>query len=663
MDYRELTEQEYYDRLRIVVAGAEGLHARAQDVGDGMATIGYGYTFNRHNNADIWRASGIPLTQQEATALEAIDTAPAGNRTRLGLAFPRVLTAAESEQLLRASMREYEGPADSLNMPRSEERVAIVSLTYNRGAGALMGNAARSIPEHPVIDAIRDGNRAEAWFQMRYNCWGSANAQFEGGLRKRRFAEAEVFGLYDNPNNVSPQEARSVAQMYSLHRDEIDRVEQAHGVSIEGVHARRNRIAEANRDYPALVREYGNVQTITDSLEPARLTLLRQVREENPALADRLTPENFTAGRIFLDPGRDLRDAASVDQDLAAMRNQRNPPRAATINAVGREQRNSTTGDVDPNHATTIDSRRISRGQDPHEIASNDLLLGGSGNDTLIGGHGDDILIGGAGRDTLRGGDGNDTYIVDDDDVIHDADGIGQVFWNGRPLTGGTRREGDPEGTFHSEDGRQIYRIDGGNLVISNDHGGSVTVLDYQQGSLGIVLGQSQTRSGNPQTSQTLGYLAGPSPTNAAPAPISAPERSPAVQPTVERSSSIDPNNDAVLKSTREAVARLDQSLGRNPDDSSERMIASLARLARENGLVRVDQVLLNKQTDRLHRGENVFVVQGRLDDPAHLRAHISIQQAVETPVQESLQRLQELDRQQLAQDQQQETQRRVMQI
>lgn len=28
MDYRELTEQEYYDRLRIVVAGAEGLHAR-----------------------------------------------------------------------------------------------------------------------------------------------------------------------------------------------------------------------------------------------------------------------------------------------------------------------------------------------------------------------------------------------------------------------------------------------------------------------------------------------------------------------------------------------------------------------------------------------------------------------------------------------------------
>ncbi|WIH03942.1 hypothetical protein KHF85_13875 [Xanthomonas translucens pv. graminis] len=170
MNYRELTEQEYYARVRIVVAGAESLHARAQDVHDGMATIGYGYTFNRGNNTELWQASGIHLTPQEVSALEAIDAAPAANRTRLGLAFPRELTAAESEQLLRTSMREYEGPANSLNMPLSEERVAMVSLTYNRGAEALIGDTAKHIPEHPIMDAIRDGNRAEAWFQMRYNC-------------------------------------------------------------------------------------------------------------------------------------------------------------------------------------------------------------------------------------------------------------------------------------------------------------------------------------------------------------------------------------------------------------------------------------------------------------------------------------------------------------
>lgn len=42
MQYRELTEEEYYDRLRVVVAGAEGISPRAENIGDGMATIGYG---------------------------------------------------------------------------------------------------------------------------------------------------------------------------------------------------------------------------------------------------------------------------------------------------------------------------------------------------------------------------------------------------------------------------------------------------------------------------------------------------------------------------------------------------------------------------------------------------------------------------------------------
>lgn len=494
MEYRELTEQEYNDRLRIVVAGAEGLHARSQDVGDGMATIGYGYTFNRGNNADIWRQSGIQLTAQETAALEAIDTAPATNRTRLGLNFQRELTATESEQLLRASMREYEGPANSLNMPLSEERVAMVSLTYNRGAGALLGSPARGIPEHPIMDAIREGNRAEAWFQMRYNCWGSADAQFEGGLRKRRFAEAQVFGLYDDPSNVSSEEAIGVAQMHALHRDEIDRVERAFGVSIDGDQARRNRIAEANRDYPALVQKYGSIQNITESLDPARLTLLRQMREENPALANRLTPENFTADRIHLDPNRDLRDTANVDQDLAAMRSQRNPPQAAAINAISREQRNSTTEDVNVNHAATIDSRRTSRGPNPQEIASSDLLIGQGGNDTLRSHGGDDILIGGKGRDRMEGGEGHDTYVIGAGDTVLDSDGVGEVQWGGQQLTGGKRTEADTSRTYRSEDGRFIYAVEGNNLSVTDALATEqapqdrVVIENFQNGQLGITL-------------------------------------------------------------------------------------------------------------------------------------------------------------------------------
>jgi type IV secretion system effector X-Tfes-like protein len=96
---------------------------------------------------------------------------------------------------------------------------------------------------------------------------------------------------------------------------------------------------------------------------------------------------------------------------------------------------------------------------------------------------------------------------------------------------------------------------------------------------------------------------------------------------------------------SRDAVHRLDASLGRAPDQHSDNMSASLARLARENGLQRIDHVVLGGQTERLRPGENVFVVQGRLDDPAHLRAHMKTQLAVDTPAADSFRELQAFDR------------------
>src|SRR3546814_1881805 len=96
-----------------------------------------------------------------------------------------------------------------------------------------MGNG-RNVPEHPIMDAIRDGDRAEAWYQMRYNCWGS-NSDYEGGLRKRRYAESEVFDPYDDRNNVTVDEARSVYETYQSHHDAIGRVERDFGVTIDGV--------------------------------------------------------------------------------------------------------------------------------------------------------------------------------------------------------------------------------------------------------------------------------------------------------------------------------------------------------------------------------------------------------------------------------------------
>lgn len=99
----------------------------------------------------------------------------------------------------------------------------------------------------------------------------------------------------------------------------------------------------------------------------------------------------------------------------------------------------------------------------------------------------------------------------------------------------------------------------------------------------------------------------------------------------------------------RVGVHRLDALMGRAPDQASECMSVSLACLARQNGLSRIDHVVLSGEEQDKHTGENVFVVQGHLDDPAHLRAYMRTELAVQTSVPDSIQRLHEIERQMAA--------------
>jgi len=87
-------------------------------------------------------------------------------------------------------------------------------------------------------------------------------------------------------------------------------------------------------------------------------------------------------------------------------------------------------------------------------------------------------------------------------------------------------------------------------------------------------------------------------------------------------------------------VHKLDAEVGRAPDEASARMIARLMPLAREKGFRRVDHVVLSRHIGLVEQGEHVFLVQGRLEDPGHKRAFITTREAVETPVADSLERL-----------------------
>lgn len=111
-------------------------------------------------------------------------------------------------------------------------------------------------------------------------------------------------------------------------------------------------------------------------------------------------------------------------------------------------------------------------------------------------------------------------------------------------------------------------------------------------------------------------------------------------------------------------VAALGAKHGRSFDETSERLTASLTALAVEKRLERADHVVLSQSTADSPAGRNIFVVQGELVDPAHRRASMPTDIAVQTPVEQSMQQLdvagQELQQQALAQTTQQDLDARV---
>ncbi|MBN5096055.1 hypothetical protein JY450_06595 [Stenotrophomonas maltophilia] len=93
----------------------------------------------------------------------------------------------------------------------------------------------------------------------------------------------------------------------------------------------------------------------------------------------------------------------------------------------------------------------------------------------------------------------------------------------------------------------------------------------------------------------------------------------------------------------RAGVERLDAESGKQWDESSQRMSASLLVLAKGQGLSRVDHVVLNNPTESLARGEKVFIVEGAMDDPAQRRGTMSTMDALRAPEAESLHRAEAL--------------------
>ncbi|MCC4603528.1 XVIPCD domain-containing protein [Xanthomonas campestris] len=126
---------------------------------------------------------------------------------------------------------------------------------------------------------------------------------------------------------------------------------------------------------------------------------------------------------------------------------------------------------------------------------------------------------------------------------------------------------------------------------------------------------------------------------------LHAPELRPAPQQNGGRTGPDNPAHPdhAMLLQIREGVQRLGSQTGVPFDENSERVCRSLLAACKDNrdqypnasstslsdnALTRVDHVVAGP--------ERLFAVQGELNDPAHLRAYVPVQQAMQTPVEQS---------------------------
>jgi hypothetical protein len=91
----------------------------------------------------------------------------------------------------------------------SKEYVAVMSLFYN--AESLVNSEKKLL-----VNAIISDNRAEAWYEIRYNSnSGKTRSQ---GIANRRYREADLFGLYDGGTLTADEQiaqAKEIMRMFT----------------------------------------------------------------------------------------------------------------------------------------------------------------------------------------------------------------------------------------------------------------------------------------------------------------------------------------------------------------------------------------------------------------------------------------------------------------
>jgi len=115
-------------------------------------------------------------------------------------------------------------------------------------------------------NAIKYGNCAEAWYEIRYNS-NKQGTGIERGIAERRYYESDLFGLYNNEGSVDEDEEKTIMRMYTRHKNEIDAYDIKYGAQV----------ANANNEYHVTW-----VKTLEEDLNAAKSFLITNFAEGQP---------------------------------------------------------------------------------------------------------------------------------------------------------------------------------------------------------------------------------------------------------------------------------------------------------------------------------------------------------------------------------------------
>ncbi|MBB1250787.1 M10 family metallopeptidase C-terminal domain-containing protein [Rhizobium sp. G21] len=288
-----------------------------------------------------------------ATLISALDKVMAAWSKSVDSDVPKTFAFASSDQIAEALdliSPTYDSYVDKWlsGIPDSDERMALFSLAYNNPG--LLGSGLKA--------AIEEGDRAEAWFQIRYYSNGGASAG--EGIANRRYVEADLFGLYDKDGKATFSEAVQTGQMLAEWHEKILSYEAAY-----------------DPNEAASVKGVETIGDITEELAPAIRTALK------------------TFG---------LSAKTEVEELLAADKGM------TTVYGDG------TSADSSANDADMLIGRA---GADTlYGGTGNDILVGCAGRDRLSGGAGDDLFVFSTPKDsTAKASDLIDDFTKGEDQI------------------------------------------------------------------------------------------------------------------------------------------------------------------------------------------------------------------------------------------------------